>query len=402
MQNAPFADEVRDLQVALATRVGGRLQRAPDMSRGGYLDRLFGVERWRPEQVVGHVQSRLSERPPGFDPSGDTLSTMVVAGRRVVEIAEDRSGMLTGWHDRVRAWWGDGDGLPSTLLGLGICELTSVFRGDTLPFRDWFAATRGPAHVVHVPDHVLAPSAPVLLDQCRRTAADAQAIREDFTRTLAAHAPTPDDWMFASALVSALLRSPLTEPLTVLRRDGLRTTRGPDAVVLSLNSEPSTVLRHKSLGYALTCHGFRANEAGAAVKAWMRHEFETVKRSVGDIRRDIEALAVALGDAGVGAVLVVNMLSTTGGEDVQCYAPFDAPLSATLGSVRAKELNLMLHDVARTHGVSIVDNDAIAADLGAGIHLGDGVHNSGALQAALRADILRLLRERGVAGFAPA
>ena len=65
-------------------------------------------------------------------------------------------------------------------------------------------------------------------------------------------------------------------------------------------------------------------------------------------------------------------------------------------------MNLMLHDIARDHDVSIVDNDAIAATLGSSRHLTDGVHGSGALQAELRPEILRLLRERGVAGFAPA
>ena len=63
-------------------------------------------------------------------------------------------------------------------------------------------------------------------------------------------------------------------------------------------------------------------------------------------------------------------------------------------------MNLMLHDAARDHGLAIVDNDAIAASMGA-MHLPDGVHGSGAMHAELRAEILRILRVRGLAGFAP-
>ena len=57
------------------------------------------------------------------------------------------------------------------------------------------------------------------------------------------------------------------------------------------------------------------------------------------------------------------------------------PLANMLGSVRARELNLMLHDLARERNVAIVDVDAIAADLGSQRHAPDGVHGSGPLQA---------------------
>jgi len=133
--------------------------------------------------------------------------------------------------------------------------------------------------------------------------------------------------------------------------------------------------------------------------AGMLREFESVRQGVDDARRDYDALIGALRDRGIGAILVLNAMSTSSFEDVTTYASYDEPLAATLGSVRAKDLNLMLHDVAREHDVSIVDNDAMAADLGAARHLTDSVHGSGALHAALRADILRILRQRGVAGF---
>ncbi|MEO8487361.1 MAG: hypothetical protein ABI585_13600 [Betaproteobacteria bacterium] len=397
-----FDAESQDLQVGLATSVGGRLQRGVDASQGGSLDRLPQRDAWRPEQVIGHVHPALGQ-PEGPVPSdGNALRLLFLAGRRVVDVAEDRSGVLTGWHDRVRGWWGDGDAPPATLLGLGICEQAGLFRGDALAFHEWFAAVPGPAHLVHVPDHVLAPCAPFLLEQLRRTAADAQAIRADFARALGEVAPTPADWMLASSLIATLLRSPLAERCEVVGRRALAMTRGPDAVVLSLNAEAPSLLRHKSLGYVLPCHPYRIDRAGAAVQTWLRRAFEPARRTVAEVRRDYDALFPAMREIGIGTILVINTMSTSGHEDVVSYAAFDRPLAATLGSVRAKEMNLMLHDAAREHDLAIVDNDAMAAALGGGAHLPDGVHNSGAMLGALRADILRILRERGFPGFAPA
>jgi hypothetical protein len=254
-QDGMFADEARDLQVAFATRVAGTLKRGAETSRGGFLDRLPELERWQAGQTIGHV-----ELQPGQTANGDALRPMFVAGRRVVEVAEDRSGLLTGWHDRLRAWWGDGDAPPSTLMGLGICDQSTLFRGDAVPFHDWFAATRGPAHVVFVPDHVLAPCAAVITEQLRRTPDEAKAIRDDFTRTFAKLAPSPEDWMLAGSLVAAVLRSPLGERLDVLGPSGIVATRGVDALVLSVNAEQPRVWRHKTLGYAISVHGYRLKE----------------------------------------------------------------------------------------------------------------------------------------------
>ena len=391
-----FADDARDLQAVFATRVAGTLRRNAGVSRGGFADRLPELERWQAGQAIGAIDVASSA------PAGDALRAMFVAGRRVVEVAEDRSGLLTGWHDRLRAWWGDGDAAPSTLVGLGICEQSTLFRGDREPFREWFAAARGPAHIVYVPDHVLVPCAAVLTAQLRRTPNEARAIRDDFTRSFAQLAPSPQDLIVAGAIVSALLRSPLTERHDVLGPAGAGPAPGVDAVVLSINAEQPRLLRHKGLGYLMAVHEYRVEEAGPTLSAWLIRDFELVRRGVDDARRDYDALVAALRERGVRAILVLNAMSTTPYEDVTTYAPYDAPLAATLGAVRAKDMNLMLHDLARAHDVSIVDNDAMAAELGAAEHLTDGIHGSGTLNAALRDDILRILRARGVPGLEPA
>jgi hypothetical protein len=150
----------------------------------------------------------------------------------------------------------------------------------------------------------------------------------------------------------------------------------------------------------LQCHGFRLAEAGPAMTMWLRSEFEQVRRSPDDIRRDYCALIDAVASRSDTQFFILHMISTVGNENIQCYSSFDLPLSKTLGSVRCRELNLMLHDLARERNVAIVDADAIAADLGSQRHAPDGIHGSGLLQAEIRSELVRLLRHRKVRGFA--
>jgi hypothetical protein len=88
-------------------------------------------------------------------------------------------------------------------------------------------------------------------------------------------------------------------------------------------------------------------------------------------------------------------MSRGGREDIFSYAAFDPPMGDTLASVAAKELNLMLEDLAEDLGVGIVDVDAIAAEIGGAAHLPDGIHQSGLMQAMMRAEILGLMPTRG-------
>ena len=95
-----------------------------------------------------------------------------------------------------------------------------------------------------------------------------------------------------------------------------------------------------------------------------------------------------------------NSVSTQAYEDVASYRALDEATFRSLGTVRAKTLNLMLHDLARESGrLHVVDADGIAAGLGMRAHLPDGVHPSGPRQAELRAELVRTARGAGVPGF---
>jgi hypothetical protein len=116
-----------------------------------------------------------------------------------------------------------------------------------------------------------------------------------------------------------------------------------------------------------------------------------VKRSVSDIRRDYETLIDQVAAKTGAKLIVVNRMSTSGREDVSNYSYFETPLSDVLASVAAKELNLMLHDIAEQRELYILDVDAIAAELGGAQHITDGVHYSRAVQSRLQAELAAIL-----------
>jgi hypothetical protein len=124
-----------------------------------------------------------------------------------------------------------------------------------------------------------------------------------------------------------------------------------------------------------------------------------VKRQPDDIQRDYRDLIDTVSAQNGTRILVMNAMSTSGHEDLHDYSPFDRPMGNTLASVRAKEMNLMLHDLSRERDVAIVDVDAIAAELGGAAHLPDGIHASGPMQAEIQAELLRILAEQQVPGF---
>ncbi len=277
-----------------------------------------------------------------------------------------------------------------------------MIRGEAHSFFELFSAVPGAAQAIAISDDTLVPCARVVIEQLRRTDDERRAIAIDIAQSLSSgeYTPTPADWLFAGSLLNALQRSPMSERPDVLTRAGILPGRPPDAVLLSLNSEAPFVMRHKRLGYTMFAQNFRLGQAGPAVREWIRADFEAVTRTAGDIKADL----IELIDAAAPGThfLILNGMSSSAQEDIYNYAPFDAPMSGTLATVRNKELNLMLCDLTRERDVSIVDADAMAAELGGSANLPDGVHQSGLMQATQRNEVLRILKQRGVPGFTSA
>ncbi len=390
----PFANEL-ELQVVLASPLAGRLTCNDGAHRGGYLS-IRNVEAWDPSVVVATIEGAL-DNPEG----GLALRRMVVAGRRMTNLADVHSGLLAGWHSRSRGFWIDDDapsGAPApTLLSLGICDATGVILGEQCAFLEMFEAAPqfglSGAQIVFVPDHPISPCAPILLDQLTRTDALRKLIADDIRAELlngAVPAEGPDA-IFAGVLMQNMQHSPLVDRTPVFTARGLKDAAPPDYVLVSLNAEPQTLLRHKKIGYFLHIMRHHQAAAGPALKHWLATAFETVRRTTQDIQADYERLIDALAEKTGARLIVLNRMSTSGHEDISNYMGFDAPLSDTLANVASKALNLMLHDIAETRDLDIIDVDALAAALGGAQHLPDGIHQSGAMQRALRQQILQLI-----------
>jgi len=384
-----FAEE-REIQVACAPRVAGRILFDPDAAPGGYLS-VVSFNAWDPQTVLAQLE--VDDSAHASQDDAGQLRHLLLAGRRMSPLIDVHSGMLPGWHARRRGWWCEPGESPVTLLSLGICDAHGVIMGEKCAFLEAFRDEPAPRQLIYVPDHPISPSTPVVFDQLERTPAQASAIAADLHEALSrsATAPTADDWIFAGAMLATQGRSPIRETHDLFSGTGFMKGRVPDAVLLSLNAEQPTILRHKKLGYHLQVLQHHQSAAGPAIRQWLAKAFESLGRTTESIGADYRKLIAAIDRATGARVIVLNRMSTSGDENISTYAPFDAPLSGTLANIAAKELNLMLHDVAENRNVSIVDVDAIAADIGAGEHLPDGVHQSQVLQRILRAEILRVL-----------
>ncbi|MDE2562171.1 MAG: hypothetical protein KGL48_07980 [Sphingomonadales bacterium] len=374
-----------ELQVAFAPRVSGRLKFDDGFARGGYLS-IRTIEPWDPGTVIGHLET--DEPVDGGEATG--LRLLSLAGRRMTALADVHAGLLPGWHSRTRGWWSDDGELPLTLLSLGVCDVAGVVLGAQTAFTEMFELAPCAMQMIHVADHPIAPCVPILLDQLERTPAQYEAIVSDVHRHFGSlsESPTPDDWVFVGAMLEVLRSTPLTARTDIFTSTGFRQLGPPDAVLLSLVVEPQSILRHRTLGYHMHVMRHHQAAAGPAVRGWLLSAFEPVKRPIQAIQRDYESLIEKLGKIQHTRVMSMNRMSTSGHEDIASYMGFDAPLSDTLSNVAAKEMNLMLSDVAAAGGLDVIDVDAVVADLGGAEHVPDGIHQSGLLQTILRREVL--------------
>ncbi|NKC34604.1 hypothetical protein [Falsiroseomonas selenitidurans] len=397
---SPMAMERLDFGVAFSAPFAGRVRPRAGTSRGGMLDRLRAAASWDPEEVVAEIEPE-AEVPPG----ARVLGLLFTTGLRVNPQLAMRSGLLSGWYARRRAWWGDAGGeAPPTLACLGSCDIADAIAGEEGDFREFHAGIAGPAHLVLLPEIMPVTAGVSALEAMRRTPAELQAISEGMRRAFAdGPPPGAEDWLFAGSLLAALGRNPVALDAPLLTQAGITRVARPDAILFSLIGDARTVLRHRTQGWSLALHGYRLQPdlIGPATRAWLDAAFVRETRSFAQQAAEMAELVAALRAAIPGPVVVANQATTTGRDQLHAYAAFDAPLSEQVAAVRNRDWTLLLTELARSHGMLVLDVDAILAEMGMAAHMPDGTHPSGALQAALRQETARLLREAGLPGFAP-
>lgn len=381
----PFRAE-RTFQLGLAAPVDGRLRLPPDYD-DGTRDVRSAIP-WESDHVVAAVDPE-----DGATASDEDPRRLFLAGRRIAWEVDTSAGPIGTWHLRYRGWWTVPGTAMSHLACIGICDAAAVVRGPRAFFGELFETTPFSLHVSHVSDHPLVPCSRVLIDQLERGPAEIDAIIRDLGRGLVDGpvTPTPEDWVYAGALLQELCASPLTTGDTVLGVEGLTTVGPPDTVLLSIASEPRRLFRHRTLGHHLHVMPHDLEVTGPAMRAWLKANFEPVRRSMVDIEADIERLC-ALAGARTGArFLVINLVSSTELDTLVNYAGFGATDLEHLSRVGAKECNAMLDGLAERGIVGVLDADALAAEVGTTDHAPDGIHCSRSIETALREDLVAAL-----------
>ena len=410
----PLSEEQNDLQVVLAPRDACQIAYREGMSKGGYQDAV-GIGDWRAGEAIASADTLQ-------DPS--VLLALVLAGRRGFESGEGRGSLLAGWHERVRGFWeGTGQGRFGTVLALGTCEQTAIFRGDDMAFLSWFARAPGPAQIIAVGDERCVHSSAVVLQHLRRTPADAMAITEAVHAWMAgrmSHAPPESFPAFAPEAARGTLRgrwpqaqelsfalhllteamgtTPILQRSEVITGAGIRELDPPDVIAMTLGSEVAPHYRHKRTGWIIAMHGFRFGPyIGPGISDWLRRDFEPVKRSVADMQRDLAALADEVKARTGARLLVQNLIASSMTDRIPNFAWLGEAFDECV-PVLANEANLMLGDLTRHHSIDMIDSDAIAAELGVR-HCPDRFHAAGELLAAQRDETHRVLRECATPGF---
>lgn len=408
----PLPEEQHDLQVVLGAPEAGMLGAVRShLSRGGFQD-LIGQDQWDAGETIAELE--------GTGPPGD-LVPLVLAGRRGFESGEGRGGLLVGWHDRARAFWpGEAARAHGTVLSLGTCEQTTLYRGDDRAFLPWFSRAPGPAQIVWVSDERTVHSSAVLLQHLRRTADQARAIAASVHAWMGEVAgaasfpafeggatsnvrrsrwPESQDLLFAQHLLSeALSASPIVEGTDLLTNDGVVLGGPPDAIALSMGSELSPHFRHRTTGFTIAIHGFRFGTfVGERVRDWLRRDFERVRRTVADVERDHTALVDEISRRTGASVLLQNIIATSPADRISNYGWLGDAFRES-APVACNEMNSMVAGLAKHPSVAVIDADAVAAEVGVR-HCPDRNHASRELVEALQSEIHHVLRERHVAGF---
>ncbi len=389
----PFPMEGRDLQIAIAAPADGRLHHKDWLELGGYSDIHANIP-WLADEVVGTLEV---ENQPDAQAGLDAM-LYLMAGHRMTELAESRSGLLTGWHRSSRVSHIADTAPAGTLLSMGICEIETVLKGRNHDFEELLRDVPGPAQIVFVPDQVLVPSARVIIEQIRRTPEERARLVASLRGFIAGEegASRMQGWFFAAALANALGASPTTTGHDVLSRNGISRAAPPDAILLTARAETAMAVRHRETGCTFSFHGYRLHDAGPAFTQWLKANCDIVRKSASDILRDYEELLHTLRERNPRVQLLVSNITSTSGEDeVQCYAGLDSPPR----SVIAKEANLALATLAQRHDVAVIDIDAIAADVGIARHSRGGLHHDGVMGGAIRDELVQVLAARRVPGF---
>lgn len=377
-------------QIVIVAAQAGVVRHEFGASRGGWQDRIEYFH-YVPGQVIGNL---IPEQAPARPADGPANHCLLLTNTRMTTLLSDRESLSSGWHFLQRGWIMRQGAPKRTLLGLGICEVPHILRGEDYSFSELLALIDCPVQLVVRTDVPVVATARIALQQLQMTEEQAALIWQDIQAGLMAMgaAATPDDWIAAAGLGQALTDGTIRQGSHALSPAGITALPPAGAVIMSMLAEDPVQLRHRRLGYHMRIHEYVFQKLPEAFWYWIKSNFEQVTVSLAEVEQDYSRLCEALSREG-RTLFLLNAVSSRRGEDIQKYCYFPGPLEERFASVRNLSLNLMAAGLADATGLRVIDTDALAAELGISRSTTDGIHHSRLLEHALRQEIARLAME---------
>ncbi len=379
--------EIHDFQAVFITPFDGFIHIQKGNSHGGLIDQLPYYFFWDSKITICEIECEAQN----FVLEAQQVQVIFAAGKRYFDAAENRTGILSGWFQRTRAWTGDRGQIKNTILTLGICDILNGLRGSEIVSLEFMELMPLSTQVILFQDGVLVPTVSMLLEQIKRTPENLSDLIVNFSVMIksSTYIFESEDYLFLGAILNSLANSNFLDTTLTLTRSGVNENTPSNIVLISLAAQPTKLFRHKSLGYSIAFHGFRLQKMGAATRMWLKENFYLINRSVDEIASELRELCNLLGPN--VRILVCNIAANPMSAFISHYDLFDKATFKEIGDINQRERNVMLDELASEGILEVVDLNLLSAKLGTSRNIPDGMHMTGVLEQEFLKELARII-----------
>lgn len=382
--------ENQDIQATLIMPIDGIIHIRDGTSYGGLIDQMPHCFIWNSQSIICEVDH------DGQETLADSLEVQIIftAGKRYMNAFENRTGILSGWFERTRAWTGDRGPIKNNLIVLGTCEILNSIRGREIVSLELLNLLSEPSQVTLFQDSVLIPTISMMIDQIKRTPEESKRLIDDFNEMIGngSQIYEPEDYLFLGAILKSLVKNNLFSSSFTLNRSCIEANTLPTIVLTSVTAQPRRILRHRSLGYSIAFHDFKVTDMGPGTLKFLRENFIQISRKPSDIEIEFRELSRLLGN-GV-RLLVCNAPSNPLGNLIANYDLYDQINFSQITDVNRREMNVMLDKLSEDGVLEVIDLNLLAAQLGTLKNYPDGTHMSGLLERYFVNELARVILKK--------
>lgn len=305
---------------------------------------------------------------------------LITNGRRVLEWADVRGGLLPGWYEFVRTWRFSGE--LSSVTFAKTCSYRHAVLGDQRTSHEFLLAAPRPLHLTYFADTKLLPTIQSLCEELQRTPQEKQEILTTVRSWLGQF--VGPEASGCSILLSLIVQrieegSPFLQPHRVIQADGVKSVAFPGALVLAAGTEEATILKHKSLALTVSLpQFFRA--PSEVVRLLREHFLEPDPPSPNEMSAAYRTVASKLRERGARLFVMNSFVSDAG---VALLRPAWVVDVKKTQSYRARSINEILQSLDDEGIITVIDVNSAVGKIG-GRHLLGGAHADSVLDAEIR------------------